>query len=72
MSDSDLNKLKVTELKEELKKRGIDTKGNKAQLIQKLKKALKEERNEGGADDSEGTGDVSLEGTKRLGIGHRY
>ncbi len=43
MSDIDPKKLKVTELREELKSRGLDTKGNKPQLVKRLEKALKEE-----------------------------
>lgn len=52
MSDAELNRLKVAELKEELKKRGVDTKGNKAQLIQKLKIAIDRERNRIGTEGS--------------------
>ena len=40
MSDKEPKKLKVTELREELKSRGLDTKGNKAQLVKRLEKAL--------------------------------
>jgi len=43
MSDVDPNKLKVTELREELKNRGLDTKGTKAVLVKRLKKALNAE-----------------------------
>ncbi len=40
MSDVDPKKLKVTELREELKARGLDAKGNKAQLVKRLTSAL--------------------------------
>lgn len=44
MSDIDPNKLKVVELREELKSRGLDTKGTKPVLVKRLKKALNEEK----------------------------
>jgi hypothetical protein len=41
MSESeDLESLKVTELQNELKKRGLDTKGRKADLITRLRQAI--------------------------------
>ncbi|XP_059161035.1 heterogeneous nuclear ribonucleoprotein U-like protein 1 [Physella acuta] len=48
MSDIDPEKLKVAELRDELKARGLDTKGNKAALVARLKEAL-----ESSADDNE-------------------
>ncbi|XP_064490069.1 heterogeneous nuclear ribonucleoprotein U-like protein 1 [Ornithodoros turicata] len=50
MSDIDVSKLKVVELKAELQSRGLDTKGNKAALVKRLKAVL----NTGGGSDSGG------------------
>uniref|UniRef100_A0A0B7A2V0 SAP domain-containing protein n=2 Tax=Arion vulgaris TaxID=1028688 RepID=A0A0B7A2V0_9EUPU len=40
MSDIDPDSLKVAELREQLKTRGLDTKGNKASLVSRLKEAM--------------------------------
>ena len=42
----DVKKLKVAELRDELKSRGLDTKGNKPALVKRLEKALKAEQGE--------------------------
>ena len=39
----DVNKLKVTELRAELQARGLDTKGNKPALVERLQEALLQE-----------------------------
>lgn len=41
-------KLKVVELRAELSKRGLDSKGNKPVLVERLKQALEEEKAAGG------------------------
>jgi heterogeneous nuclear ribonucleoprotein U-like protein 1 len=53
MSDIEPAKLKVTELRDELKKRGLDTKGNKPQLVKRLEKAIAAESGDAEADVSE-------------------
>ena len=39
----DLNKLKVLELRKELQSRGLDSKGNKPVLIERLREAMEQE-----------------------------
>lgn len=43
----DPGKLKVVELRAELSSRGLDTKGNKAVLVKRLREALEEESGNG-------------------------
>ena len=43
--------MKVAELKEQLKQRGLDIKGNKAALIERLNESLNAEALEGGEDE---------------------
>ena len=48
MSDMErLNKMKVTELRDELKKKGLDTKGNKSVLVKRLHGAIASESGAG-------------------------
>ena len=48
MSDIEPKKLKVAELREELKARGLDAKGNKPQLVKRLEKAIAAEKGDAG------------------------
>lgn len=45
----DPGKLKVVELRVELSKRGLDSKGNKPVLVERLRQALEEEQPSGNA-----------------------
>ncbi|XP_050048509.1 heterogeneous nuclear ribonucleoprotein U-like protein 1 isoform X2 [Dermacentor andersoni] len=49
MSDVDIGKLKVVELKAELQARGLDTKGNKAVLVKRLQDAIDSSESGGNA-----------------------
>lgn len=54
-------KLKVVELRAELSKRGLDSKGNKPVLVERLKQALEEEKAAGGGGEvTEATRELSL------------
>ncbi|KAI8744695.1 heterogeneous nuclear ribonucleoprotein U protein 1 isoform X2, partial [Biomphalaria glabrata] len=64
MSDIDPEKLKVAELRDELKARGLDTKGNKAALVARLKEAL-----EASTENEEGQG--SNDGAEQMEEGQQ-
>lgn len=57
--------MKVNELKAELQARGLDTKGVKAQLIERLKEAMEKESGDGGAEVSTPT----VAASKKLDVG---
>mmetsp|Transcript_3515 Transcript_3515/g.5447 ORF Transcript_3515/g.5447 Transcript_3515/m.5447 type:complete len:534 (-) Transcript_3515:133-1734(-) len=62
LTQDEINKLKVAELKEELKKRGIKGKGKKAELQEQLIKAMEEKRPVlSQASLSASTGDASMQ-----------
>jgi apoptotic chromatin condensation inducer in the nucleus len=56
-----LNKLKVPELKKELKDRGLDTSGKKADLVARLEEALKKEEQENAQVEETVSSDVTKE-----------
>ncbi len=55
--------MKVAELREQLRQRGLDTKGNKASLVERLNESLNAEALEGDDDGAE-AGDEVLEEAK--------
>lgn len=70
MSDVDIGKLKVVELKAELQARGLDTKGNKAVLVKRLQDAIDSSEsggNSGAALTSVDEGDESQSSATNLG-----
>ncbi|XP_018340568.1 PREDICTED: heterogeneous nuclear ribonucleoprotein U isoform X1 [Trachymyrmex septentrionalis] len=61
----DPSKLKVVELRAALSERGLDTKGNKPVLVERLRKALEEEAQECGSDSqTENIDDTALKETQ--------
>lgn len=56
----EIDRLKVIELKEELKKRGLSYSGNKATLVQRLKNAIAAESKDAQEENNEEEGKCSL------------
>ena len=56
--------MKVAELKSQLKERGLETKGNKSVLIERLQEAVNAEALEGDEEEENGDGDEILEDVK--------
>jgi hypothetical protein len=54
MAAGELIKLKVPELKAELKKRGLAVRGKKAELVERLEKTLAEDEEEAGGEAEDG------------------
>ncbi|BEI79682.1 hypothetical protein CcaverHIS002_0102110 [Cutaneotrichosporon cavernicola] len=57
----DVSKLKVVELRDELSKRGLDTKGLKKDLAERLTSAIEANGDDAGNDEGEGQGDMQEE-----------
>jgi len=72
MSSKPIEKMLVKDLQAELKKRGLSTKGLKAELVERLKEALQTPEQPSETNGQENKGEQPKEHNKEVGAAARY